>query len=48
MNFIDAQVTQSGSDVLLVFGAHSIKVPEAKAKALIDGDYIDKTVVMVV
>ncbi len=46
MNFIDAQVTQSGSDVLLVFGAHSIKVPEAKAKALIDGDYIDKTVVM--
>ena len=46
MNFIDAQVTQSGSDVLLVFGAHSIKVPDAKAKALIEGDYIDKTVVM--
>ncbi len=46
MNFIDAQVTQAGSDVLLVFGAHSIKVPEGKAKFLIEGDYIDKTVVM--
>ena len=46
MNFIDAQVTQSGSDVLLVFGSHSIKVPDVKAKALIEGDYIDKTVVM--
>ncbi len=46
MNFLDAQVTQSGSDILLVFGANSIKVPEGKAKALIDGGYIDKTVVM--
>ena len=46
MNFIDAQVSQSGSDVLLIFGSHSIKVPEAKAKALIDGNYINKTVVV--
>ena len=46
MNFIDAQVTQSGTDVLLVFGANSIKLPEAKAKALVDGGYINKTVVM--
>ena len=46
MNFIDAQVSQSGADVLLVFGSHSIKVPEVKAKALIDGNYINKTVVV--
>ena len=46
MNFIDAQVSQSGSDVLLVFGSSSIKVPEVKAKALIDGNYINKTVVV--
>ncbi|MBE5926043.1 MAG: sn-glycerol-3-phosphate ABC transporter ATP-binding protein UgpC [Lachnospiraceae bacterium] len=46
MNFLDAQVTQSGSDILLVFGANSIKVPEAKAKALVEGGYVDKTVVM--
>ena len=46
MNFIDAQVSQSGSDVLLVFGSNSIKVPDVKAKALIEGGYIDKTVVV--
>ncbi len=46
MNFIDAQVSQSGSDVLLIFGSHSIKVPAIKAKALIDGNYINKTVVV--
>ena len=46
MNFIDVQVAQSGSDVLLVFGPNSIKVPEAKAKFLVEGNYIDKTIVM--
>ena len=46
MNFIDAQVTQSGSDILLLFGSNSVRVPDSKARALIDGNYIDRTVVM--
>ena len=46
MNFIDAKVVQSGSEVRLMFGSHSIKVPEAKAKKIIDGGYADKTVVL--
>ena len=45
MNFIDAKVVVSGSDVLLMFGTNSIKLPENKAKKLIDGGYEDKTVV---
>ena len=46
MNFIDAEVKQEGSNVNLVFGTPSIKVPETKAKALVDGGYVGKTVVM--
>lgn len=46
MNFMDAKVVKSGSDVLLMFGSNSIKVPEAKAKKLIEGGYVDKTVVL--
>lgn len=46
MNFLDATVTKSGSDVLLVFGSHSIKVPDAKAKKLVEGGYVNKTVVL--
>ncbi len=46
MNFIDAQVTKEGESVMLEFEGNKIKVPETKAKALIDGDYIGKTVVM--
>lgn len=46
MNFIDAQVVKQGSDVLLMFGSHSIKLPEAKAKKVLDGGYADKTVVL--
>jgi len=46
MNFIDAQVIQSGTDVLISFSSHTVKVPEAKAKALIEGNYIDKTVIV--
>ena len=45
MNFIEAKVVESGSDVLLMFGAHSIKLPEGKAKKLVDGGYIDKEVI---
>ena len=46
MNFIDAVVSQEGSDVKLTFGDMKIKVPEAKAKALVEGGYVGKTVVM--
>ena len=46
MNFIDSKVVKSGSDVMLMFGSHSIKVPEAKAKILLDKGYEDKTVVL--
>ena len=46
MNFIDCKVVKSGADVMLMFGSHSIRVPEAKAKKLIDGGYEDKTVVL--
>ncbi len=46
MNFIDAEVKQSGSVVTLEFGRNSIKVPEAKAKSLVEGGYVGKTVVM--
>ena len=46
MNFIDSQVVQDGNDILLQFGSSSIKVPEAKAKKLIEGGYVDKTVVL--
>ena len=44
MNFIDARVVVSGSDVRLMFGSNSIKLPENKAKKLIDGGYEDKIV----
>ena len=46
MNFIDAVVIEDGSDVKLSFGDMMIKVPESKAKALVNGGYIGKTVVM--
>ena len=46
MNFLDAVVEVKGSDVVLNVGPHAIKLPEAKAKKLIDGGYAGKTVVM--
>ncbi len=46
MNFIDAEVGKEGEKVTLTFEGNKITVPEAKAKTLIDGDYIGKTVVM--
>jgi len=45
MNFIEAKVVRSGSDVLLVFGSNTVKLTEAKAKKLIDGGYEDKTII---
>ena len=46
MNFIDCKVAQQGKDILLMFGSNSIKVPEARAKKLVEGKYVDKTVVL--
>ncbi|NLJ95897.1 MAG: sn-glycerol-3-phosphate ABC transporter ATP-binding protein UgpC [Clostridiales bacterium] len=46
MNFIEATVNQKGSDVFLDFGYNSLKLPEAKAKKVIDGGYAEKTVIM--
>ena len=45
MNMIEAKVVKSGSDINLAFGTNSIKLPDTKAKKLIDGGYIDKTVI---
>jgi multiple sugar transport system ATP-binding protein len=46
MNFLEAKVVKSGADVLLMFGSHSIKVPEAKAAKLIEGNYIEREVIL--
>jgi len=46
MNFLDAKVEVSGSDVSLLVGKHAIKLPPAKAKKVIDGGYNGKTVVL--
>ncbi len=46
MNFIDAEVGKDGDAVTLSFEGNKITVPEAKAKALVEGDYVGKTVVM--
>ena len=46
MNFIDAVVGRNGNDITLTFGSNSIKVPEIKAKKLIDAGYEGKTVVL--
>ena len=46
MNLVDARVVESGNDVVLMFGSNSVKLPEGKARRLIDAGYIDKTVIM--
>ena len=46
MNFIEARVVKSGADVLLMFGSHSIKVPEQKAAKLIEGNYVEREVIL--
>ncbi len=45
MNMMEAKATKKGSDVILTFGSNSIKLPEAKAKKMIDGGFIDKDVI---
>ncbi|MCR5690896.1 MAG: TOBE domain-containing protein, partial [Eubacterium sp.] len=44
MNFVDAKVVVSGTDVLLMFGSNSVKLPADKAKKLIEAGYRDKVV----
>ena len=46
MNFIDAKVVQVGPDVLVSFGEYRVKLPEAKTRALIEGGYVDKDVIL--
>lgn len=46
MNFMDATVKVSGEDVTLMVGEHVLKVPASKKKALINGNYNGKTVVL--
>jgi len=46
MNLIDATVEVRGRDVYLMVGEHPIKLPEAKARAVADGGYHGKVVVL--
>ena len=46
MNFIDAKVVQVGPDVMVAFGEYRVKLPEAKTKALIEGGYVDKDIIL--
>ena len=46
MNFMDAVCNVKGDDVTLTVGKHVLKVPASKKKALIDGGYNGKTVVL--
>ena len=46
MNMMEAIVKKSGNDVLLNIGEYDVKLVDAKAKAVEDGGYIGKTVVM--
>jgi len=46
MNLVETSVEKRGSDVVLLFGEFPIKLPEAKARAVEDGGYVGKTVIM--
>ena len=46
MNFLDADVKVNGGKVTLAVGGSEFELPAAKAKAVIDGGYDGKTVVM--
>ena len=46
MNFIDATISKDDKGVYANFGEYSFKLPESKAKALTEGDYIGKTVIL--
>jgi len=44
MNILEAKALKEGNDVYLSFNDYKIKVPEAKAKVIIEKGYIDKDV----
>ena len=46
MNFLDAQIVEEGGKVFATIGDTRLLVPAAKAKALKDGGYVGKTVIM--
>ena len=46
MNFIECKVVKSGTDVILMFGSHSIKIPEGKAAKLVEAGYVDREVIL--
>lgn len=46
MNLIDCTIQKEKEDIYAIIGDHKIKLPAKKAKALIDGGYIDKKVVL--
>lgn len=46
MNIIESTVVKSGNTVALQFGTHSIKLPEAKGKKVLEGGYENKTVML--
>ncbi len=46
MNFLDVKVEKEGNSVALAFGSHKIKVSDSKAKKLVEGGYVGKTVVL--
>ena len=46
MNFVDATIVERGADLVATFGRSAITLPADKAKALRDGGYVGKVVVM--
>jgi multiple sugar transport system ATP-binding protein len=46
MNCVEVLVEKRGSDCFLLFGDFTIKLPEAKAKAVLEGGYDGKQVIM--
>jgi len=46
MNFIDALVVRKGDDVFVEFCGNSLKLPENKARKVLEGGYEGKTVVV--
>lgn len=46
MNFLPAVASMEGEDVYLTVGTYKLKVPVRKAKALIEGGYVGKEVVL--
>jgi multiple sugar transport system ATP-binding protein len=46
MNLIEATVVKKGADAFVNFGSNSLKLPEAKAKKVLDGGYDGKAVMI--